>query len=421
VKAFNNIIFYFPHHNVGGVSLLFLRVAKALSSELNIYVVDYSDGFMAKNLPEGVRLIRIDRGDLYPCNSLFIFQSFLPWRFPYLDKIDSTSKIFFWNLHPHNFDPAIFNENSNFLLWRIIAVAINTLAFHRRKKIRAIVSELISKDGLAFMDRENLSRTEQFLGKKLVISEFLPVASPRLERRMSSVRKKDYLSLAWVGRLADFKYRSLEHLIFRLNNLTDLDCKVKLSIIGDGDFRRKLELQATKLSSAKLKVDFLGELVSEDLHRQLRENVDIVFAMGTSALEAASIGIPTFLVDYSFSKISGNYKFKLIYENSGFCLGEKITAESYESHCSLSKAIKEVLSNYDTESRKCFSYWEKNFSVEEISKKLLNHCYLTTATFDGFNKKEFFKSDRLGYLMRSFGWSIRGRASKKIVGFRNDC
>ena len=416
-----SIIFYFPHHQVGGVSTLFLRISDAISLIHTVYVADYSDGFMARNLPEKVKLIRIDKEDPFPSNSIFVFQSFLPWRLPFIEKIDDSSRLIFWNLHPNNFDPSVFNENSEFLPWRLISKGINSLAFYRKKKVKEIVQDLIRNRALVFMDRENVRQTEEFIGCNLAISDYLPVGSPRLAKRLGYEVKNDCIKLAWVGRFADFKYRSLEHLILRLNTMGDLNCRVILSIIGDGEFRGLLEAMIANLNLVNLEVIFLGELTSKQLHKYLRENIDITFAMGTSSLEAASIGIPVILVDYSFTKILEKYKFKLIYDKTDYCLGEKITFKSYEPRCTLSRLIKGILDNYDDESEKCYEYWEKNFSIEKISKKLLDQCNSTTATFGAFNEKKYFTSDVFGYLLRSIGWVARGRNPKKIVGFRNDC
>ncbi|MFT4805611.1 MAG: hypothetical protein ACI9YE_002833, partial [Psychroserpens sp.] len=47
-----NLIFCFPYRGVGGVSLLFLRMAEYLVSrvDFNIFCIDYEDGFISKNL-----------------------------------------------------------------------------------------------------------------------------------------------------------------------------------------------------------------------------------------------------------------------------------------------------------------------------------------------------------------------------------
>jgi len=50
------LFFCFPYRGVGGVPLLFLRIAEELSarSKAETYLVDYSDGFMAKHRKEGL-------------------------------------------------------------------------------------------------------------------------------------------------------------------------------------------------------------------------------------------------------------------------------------------------------------------------------------------------------------------------------
>ena len=75
------IIFFFPFRGYGGVPVVFLNIAKYLqnsSPALNIAVVDYADGYMAKNIGDsGVELIIFSRNELlhFGEQDLVIFQS----------------------------------------------------------------------------------------------------------------------------------------------------------------------------------------------------------------------------------------------------------------------------------------------------------------------------------------------------------
>lgn len=415
------LVFYFPHHKIGGVSILFLRMAEALSSEYLVYVADYSDGYMAKNISKNIKLFCIDQEYYFPENSIFIFQSFLPWRFPFLEKVKPSSRIFFWNLHPKNFDPSIFNEKSNFNLFKIISKIVNIFAWKRIIKVKKLINYLIQNKALEFMDVENLRSTEEIIGEKLHINNFLPVATPKLIKRKNFDLVSNEIKLGWVGRLADFKYRILEHLMHRLSGLNIENKDITLIIIGDGDYGDYLKKEAILLSSNRFKIIFLGELSPQDLHQYLRENIDIVFSMGSSALEAASIGLPVFLTDYSYDKIKKKYKFSLIYEKYGYCLGENIVDESYENECSLKYSIINILKDYELYSDLCFKYWETNFSLDSVAISLKNRINSTTATFGNMKKRGYFEPDKLGLFMRSAGWWLRNRYSKEITGFRHDC
>ena len=70
-------------------------------------------------------------------------------------------------------------------------------------------------------------------------------------------------------------------------------------------------------------VEFHGNLKYKNLINLLNNSVDLSFAMGTSALDSAKIGIPTVLVDYSFKKIK-NYKFRWIFDTQNFDLAHEI-------------------------------------------------------------------------------------------------
>ena len=56
-----NLYFFFPYRGVGGVPVLFLRLANYLSNMnvYNIFLIDYEDGYMAKNYDKdsGVKFV----------------------------------------------------------------------------------------------------------------------------------------------------------------------------------------------------------------------------------------------------------------------------------------------------------------------------------------------------------------------------
>lgn len=415
-----SIVFYFPHRKMGGVSILFLRMAEALSSKYLVYVADYGDGYMANNVSKNIKLLRIDQDFNPPKNSIFIFQSFLPWRFPFINNVEPSSRLFFWNLHPNNFDPSIFNEKINFYPFKIIAKLINFLARKRKNKVKKIINYLVKNQGLEFMDVENVRSTEELIGENLDIKKFLPVATPKLNER-NPYASCDEVKLGWIGRLADFKYRILEHLMHRLSKLNIENKTITLTVVGDGDYADYLKREATLLESGRFRIIFIGELSSQDLHKYMKENIDIVFSMGSSALEAASMGLPVFLSDYSYENIKNNYNFSMLYEKKGYCLGEKITKQSFEEGCSLGQSIVDVINNYDLYSKLCHQYWENNFSLDSVANTLDVRMNLSTATFADMKKRGFFEPDKFGLLMRTVGWRLRRRNLTEVMGFRHDC
>ena len=97
------IVFCFPYRGVGGVPVLFLNLATyfAKESRFDVYIVDFKDGYMAKNYDhEYLTLITYgEKNTLIPNDSVMIFQSMTPWSvFPNI-TIPAETKIIFWNLY----------------------------------------------------------------------------------------------------------------------------------------------------------------------------------------------------------------------------------------------------------------------------------------------------------------------------------
>lgn len=420
-KKYSSIVFYFPYHDASGVPVLFLRLAEAIKGDYDVYLGDYSNGYMASNLPDGVRLISIDDEPTFPADSVFVFQSFLPWRFPFLSQVSVDSKILFWNLHPENFDPRIFNYHHHKPLISHISKIINIVDLWRQKKLQKILEYLENRKAILFMDRENVSSTERFLKIKINSPQFLPVPIP------SSIYHKQVpifpktIEYAWVGRICDFKYRILEHTIIRLARASKQIGPSRLTIIGNGEYREYIEDIASSQRKRDFDILFAGEIAMYDLPKYLVENIDILFAMGTSALEAARVGIPVFLTDYSYKKINNNYRFKHLFDNTGYCLGEEITNNHYEDKSSLENSIRAVINNYPKYADLSYKYWASNFSIESAKKQLLSAVEATDATFGEMADLGFFESDFWGHALRSSSFYLRKDLPKGAVGFRQDC
>ena len=88
----DNIIFYFPHRKIGGVSNLFIESAKLIKDEFNTFLADYKNGQMAKNIPPNVKLLDVETITKFPENSLIIFQSFHLWNLRDIEKFPLSTK-----------------------------------------------------------------------------------------------------------------------------------------------------------------------------------------------------------------------------------------------------------------------------------------------------------------------------------------
>lgn len=114
----------------------------------------------------------------------------------------------------------------------------------------------------------------------------------------------------------------------------------------------------------------------------LLNNADLHFAMGTAALDAAKIGIPTILVDYATKEFPDNYKYKWLFETKGFSLGRNLDKMPQDDGIimdellTITAANKEKLAQLSNTS---YEYVVNNHSDEKIVTRLIDIC--RNATF----------------------------------------
>lgn len=379
------LVFYFPYRGVGGVSILFLRLSKVLHSYYEIYLVDYDDGYMKKNMPDKTIFICVDRPDLIPEDSIIVFQSTPIWRLPDIDKFPKSCRVLFWNLHPQNFQSNYLSVGSK--KWYL--TYLNKFSFLRRSKLRAFVEFLHQKKSIVFMDGENFKKTKNDLDLDLDNEVYLPIITEIPQccslSQVNSIKNK-YL---WIGRLDDFKVEILLLTLKQLNKIQNMNAS--FSIIGSGTEETRIkEFVQTKLSS--LKVHFLGDVAVDQLDKTIME-YDIVFAMGTSALDAAKLYKPVICLDYSYRPIPETYQFHMLYENKNFNVAEEISSEHLIRGPNLKDLVCNITLNHRTEADKSYEYWMKNhssFMIDRVVSSIdSSKCTVGNLFSAGYNRPDF--------------------------------
>lgn len=387
-----NIIFYFPYRGVGGVSVLFLRLGKLLAGHMNVYYVDFLDGYMAKRLPPKAKLIPFGSEALYPQNSVFIFQTVAPWNLVDNDRFPVDSKVIFWNLFPYNLNPNLFLGITGSWIKRLVARVANVLSFPRRRKLSLLLDYLEKRKSIVFMDGENLSTTEKLFRTQLSRPIFLPVVTdvPTNQRWRSHRGDRETLRAAWIGRVEDFKVPILRHLILRLEAVS-VKIPITMIIIGEGIALE--EIKGLSKPCQNLTFEFRGEVSTDNLTTVLTEDIDILFAMGTSALEGAKHGVPTVLLDYSYKEISGLYRFRYIFSAREYNLAEEISYCHFEKRCTLGEVLALVRHQPDMVSEMCFNHWDMYHNPNRGYQNFLNTADQAEATVGELRKLGFFSAD----------------------------
>lgn len=407
-----NIIFYFPYKGIGGVSLLFLRLSKYLANDYNVFLVDFRDGCMGRETPNGVNFIDIESVTRYPDNSVLVLQSLAPWNIRDIAKFPPDTRVIFWNLHPQNLYPNILSTYSSSRINRIVANLLKSLSLLRRHKLAKVVEYLTTRQALVFMDNENYIRTQQYYPKSTLVKDIVPILSP--VSRICKSELRSILRCCWVGRIVDFKIHILSHLIRRLDSAVANVGPIEMTIVGEGDALEQLQSQISHLN--RVQVLFRSEMSPNILDEYLDSQVDILFAMGTSALEGASRAIPTFLLDYSYVPVYGLYKFKYIYESENYSLAELIDGELFfEMRSTLEAKLIDIKRFSNGIGQECHDYWQKFYSPDIVSHTFLKYVKSSTATIADFLSLDFNKPDLISLAVRSLLRQARG--CNELSGF----
>ena len=402
------VVLYFPYPSVGGVSVLFLRVAKLLSESHQIILMDYVDGYMAKNLPEGVEFLDCNKKEQVPSDSIIIFQGVYPWRIKDINLFPSTCRVLFWHLHPDNYFPYY---KYKYIKHKILKYICYSISFLKHRIGKKLIKELLSKNALVFMDQPNRDSTSKYFKLNLEEKNYLKIFTDDSENIREIINlnvEDDYFHFGWIGRLEDFKSPILLHTLDRLKDVCNT--KFEFTIIGNG--KDSEEFNKYRDSCTCYKINIIDEIRPDEISSYI-SNFDILFAMGTSALEGAKIAIPTILLDYSYQPINNIYRYQLIYEKHGFSLADPISKYNFEDVCTLQKKISFILENYDNISQNCRSYWDTNFSPSVFKSDFLNTIQKSNLSINDLTTAEYHKPDVVTkILFKIYGNRIVGNSSK---------
>lgn len=391
------IILYFPYRGIGGVSLLFLRLSSCLARLRQVFLVDFHDGFMGKAVPEGVELVNFETVTHYPHDSVLVLQSLSPWNIRDVSKFDDNTRVLFWNLHPLNFYPYVFSLHSANRWKALIAKLLLPLSFFRRRKLAKIIQYLSARRALVFMDGENYERTSAFFPRSIIRKRLLPILS--LAGNQSCKVPGCELQCCWIGRIVDFKVHILLHLIERLDEATSIAGPIHMTVVGDGECLEYLMAEAAIYKNIKL--TFVANVPPDKLDDFICNHVDVLFAMGTSALEGASRSVPTILLDYSYHPIKGFYRFKYIFEAADYSLAELIQEECHmEAVSTISDLLMKIRANNSAIRKSCYNYWLSNYSPEAVTPLFLNYADGTIATIGEMRRMNFFHGDSISLMTK---------------------
>lgn len=346
VDGRKKIVFYFRKGVVakGDFSLYYCVAAQlAKNSKYAIFCVNNS----IKELQEGYLDSNINFCDITPQNiHMFEDATFVTafnQLFFLLDEIKEVknAKILLLFMHPQIYD------------WMAGQVS-------KKFNFNSLFKLLISNNSYAFMDKGNLLAVQK-RSKYIFQERYFPVVTDRV-RECPYAKKLDsrYINIVWFGRLDGDKIYSLLNF---LDNIIGFDFGKPLSVhlIGDGNAKNLVKFSKY---APQIRFVFNSFLYGDEKDRYMKENADIVLAMGISALDAALLKIPTIVPIVSPKAFSDN-KFMFFYDIKDYCLGVAggdIKDTKIKTHLA-HKIIKICCEGYNEIGEKCYRCAVDNFSV----------------------------------------------------------
>jgi hypothetical protein len=399
------ICFYFPYLEDSGVPVLFYRMANHIACSnpsIMVSIIDYEDGAMWRNVLNLPNLFKIRFEDGKEVNTpddcVLVLQAILPYNWPTELVLKSSQRLFFWNLHPQNLIPSLLPikyfrdfQFYNFSVYIFLSWFFQKLLFD----IRSFVDILISNKALYFMDKSNLDLTAKYLFLNIQNRHFIPVPANLHDPKLIIDETKELgevINFGWIGRLCDFKSYILVYAIKKLNSEASKfkNKKFYFHIVGTGPFEIYIRNEVKDCNY--ISVLFHGSLAHNEIDNFILNKIDILMAMGTSALEGAKLGIPTFLLDISLKKIHGDYVFRMLYDTKEFDLGHFISNEDFvNNNTSFYDLVNDIIHNYRFHSKKSFEYFFQNHDIENVSNIFLNKAFNTGLIYSMLNPGYFKK------------------------------
>lgn len=243
---------------------------------------------------------------------------------------------------------------------------------------------------------------------------YVPIVIPNRERKSDGkLISAEQRNIAILGRLVEDKVYSVIDLLRNISKLED-SILTKVYIIGDGEFKEKITEQTFR---DNIKLIFCGTMTISDIDMLLCEKADILFAMGTSVLEGAAVGIPSVIIPNDVKAFQCD-RYTYLYESIGYLLGwgpDQIDALNVCTH-----SMKEILDDVYCRKKKkqigdaCRRYLMDNHfeNISHFKKALCETNLLYKVYKPVFNMAR--RNTRKWYFMH-LQQMIKGAEGRKIV------
>ncbi len=277
-------------------------------------------------------------------------------------------RILFWSVHPFNsiyLPPRIgaWLASSSLRFLKFVNLAL----FRREHSARAAAVEwTLSRGALKFMDGENFRVVSAYY-ENVECADYIPIPAPdhvSSARLSKQVEDGAGVNLFWYGRICDFKVHGLVALVRGVSNYPG---QVNLHVIGDGDHRWLFDKACKEY---EVSCCFHGALPNARARELIADKADVVVAMGTAALEAAQLDIPTILAPASYKPLPEKYRFEWLYNSRNFDIGSFDTDTPSASGLDVAQIIDQIRLEKKHHAQLCRAHVEQFHAMSAVVDKL---------------------------------------------------
>lgn len=352
---------------ISGAFLVAYKMALAvLEKGMELKVVDYSEGVLYKTLKkDGLDFIFFDlemadwdKG-IEENDVVFGFNNDI-YTFPFYFR--NNPCVYFYDVYPP--------------FWKRFLRPKGVSLPGKRRFIRGMFEKDFFYKSISVMEDKSKDNIKDLFPS--ISAEYIstiPVSVKISENNKYNYNEGCNLEITYIGRSVGWKIEPLAKLM--KDSLSSIAGKIFCFniVVSDVAHAKKILIDFG-IDFDLFNIEFFENLDRDDLEWVIKNKTDIGFAMGTSALEFCSYGVPTVLLDFSEIRFPTDYKYKWIYQVKGFSLGLDLNDPSNSYRLSEGKNFDEILLEFLREpleiSNRCYSHVKKYHSEEINYKRMLD-------------------------------------------------
>ena len=302
-------------------------------------------------------------------NKVVVFTSFSPNMG--LEKLRGANpRTLYWNVFPTRLIDAnkIGPLNIRFLTRRLIKI-------------------LLKNDSCIFMDKNGWDEMLGMFKSGTVTNEvnYLPVPVSLKEnsfiKRLEITGFTEMINISYIGRGSTWKIIPFIKFITSVDANREEDRHFTFHIISQDAHKYKQYIDNLDLYNGFTFL-FKNDLYGSRYEKYLEDHIDLHVAMGTAALDGASLGIPTIVLDYSYTGMPKAYRYRWLHESSNYDLGHDASKIANEVGSDIDQILFPYLQNNSEPLKKisfqCYTYVKDNHDISKVAEKLIRYSKKST-------------------------------------------